>query len=145
LWKMPIDGGAPVRLTDKLSMRASVSPDGRMIAYWEKDAEPNAPWRIAVINFEDGRPVGRFDIPQSEANGNSGLRWSRDGQGVIYIDFRDGVMNLFLQPLAGSAPEQLTKFTKEQFYSFDLARDGRLIFTRGLMTNDIILISDVNK
>jgi serine/threonine protein kinase/Tol biopolymer transport system component/Tfp pilus assembly protein PilF len=145
LWKMPIDGGAPQRLTDKLSMRASISPDGRMIAYWEKDAEPNAPWRISVINFEDGRPVGRFDIPQSEANGNSGLRWSSDGRGVIYIDFRDGVMNLFLQPLAGSAPEQLTKFTKEQFYSFDLARDGRLIFTRGLMTNDIILISDINK
>ncbi len=146
LWKIPIEGGAaPVRLTDKLSVRASISPDGRLVAYWEKDAEPNAPWRIGVINFEDGRPMGSFDIPQSEANGNSVLRWTRDGRGVIYIDFRGGVMNLFLQPLSGGAPEQLTKFTKEQFYSFDLARDGRLIFTRGLMTNDILLISDAGK
>lgn len=142
LWRIPIDGGTPVRLTNKLSVRAMISPDGKMIAFWEKEAEPNAPWRIGVINFEDGQPVSSFDIPQSDANGNSNLRWALDGRGVIYIDFRDGVMNLYLQPLAGGAPEQLTKFTKEQFYSFDLARDGRLIFTRGLMTNDAVLISD---
>jgi serine/threonine protein kinase/Tol biopolymer transport system component/tetratricopeptide (TPR) repeat protein len=142
LWRVPVDGGEAVRLTNKLSMRAMLSPDGKMVAYWEKDAEPNAPWRIGVINFEDGRPVSSFDVPQSAANGNSNLRWAQDGQGVIYIDFRGGVMNLFLQPLAGGVPEQLTKFTKEQFYSFDLARDGRLIFTRGLMTSDVVLISD---
>ena len=87
-------------------------------------------------------------IPRQAIFGNPErtlARISPDGKWLSWVAPRDGVMNLFLQPLAGSAPEQLTQFTKEQFYSFDLARDGRLIFTRGLMTNDIVLISDVNK
>ena len=142
LWKIPIEGGTPVRLTDKLSMRASVSRDGRLIAYWHKEDQPNAPWQISVINAEDGKPVRLFDVPQSDADGNSNIRWTPDGSAFIYIDFRDGVTNLRLQTLDGSPAKQLSNFNKDQFYSFDLARDGSLIFARGLMTNDLILITD---
>ncbi|HEX8141607.1 MAG TPA: protein kinase [Pyrinomonadaceae bacterium] len=142
LWKIPIDGGRPMRLTQKLSMRASISPDGKLIAYWHKDEQPNAPWRIAVINSEDGSPVGQFDVPQSDADGNSNIRWIPDSSAFIYIDFRDGVTNLRLQKLDASPAKQLSNFTKDQFYSFDLARDGHLIFARGLMTSDLVLITD---
>ncbi|HEV2912653.1 MAG TPA: protein kinase [Pyrinomonadaceae bacterium] len=141
-WRIPIDGGTPVHLTDKLSARPSISPDGRMIAYWQKDQEPNAPWRIAIINFEGGPPVNVFDVTQSRANGNSELRWTQDSRGVIYMDFTNSISNLRLQPIDGSPATQLTDQAKDQFYSFDFARDGRLIFARGLTTNDVVLISD---
>ncbi|HEY6186653.1 MAG TPA: protein kinase [Pyrinomonadaceae bacterium] len=142
LWKIPIEGGTPVRLTDKLSMRASISRDGRLIAYWHKEDQPNAPWSIAVISAEDGHLVHLFEVPQSDADGNSNIRWTPDGAAFIYIDFRNGVTNLRLQTLDGSPARQLSNFNKDQFYSFDLARDGSLIFARGLMTNDLILITD---
>jgi Tol biopolymer transport system component len=142
LWRVPIDGGAPIHLTDKLSARPSISPDGRLIAYWQKDQEPNAPWRIAVINFEGGQFVNLFDVPQSRANGNSEIRWTQDSRGVIYMDFRNSISNLRLQPLDGSPATQLTDHAKDQFYSFDFAPDGRLVFARGLTTNDVVLISD---
>jgi len=142
LWRVSIDGGTPLRLTDKHSARPSISPDGRLIAYWQKDQEPNAPWRIAIINAEGGPPVSLFDVPQSRADGNSEIRWTQDGRAVIYMDFRNSISNLREQSLDGGAARQLTDFAKDQFYSFDFARDGRLIFARGLTTNDVVLIND---
>jgi eukaryotic-like serine/threonine-protein kinase len=142
IWKAPIDGGTPVRLTDKIAMRASVSPDGRLIAYWQKEDQPNAPWRIGVTSLEDGRRVALLDVPQSDADGMSNIRWTQDASAVIYTDFRNDVTNLLVQPLDGGPSKRLTNFTKDQFYSFDRAPDGRLIFARGLMTSDLVLITD---
>jgi serine/threonine protein kinase/Tol biopolymer transport system component/Flp pilus assembly protein TadD len=142
IWKAPIDGGTPIRLTEKLSMRASVSPDGRLIAYWQKEDQPSAPWHIGITNLEDGRRIALLDVPQSDADGMSNIRWTQDASAVIYTDFRDDVTNLRVQPLDGGPSKQMTDFTKDQFYSFDLARDGRVIFARGLMTNDLVLMTD---
>ncbi|MDT4955590.1 MAG: eukaryotic-like serine/threonine-protein kinase [Acidobacteriota bacterium] len=142
LWRVSIDGGAPERLTDDLAMRPSISQDGKLIAYWQKEQTPNAPWRIAIVPFEGGAPIKLLDVPQSAANGNSVLHWSQDASAVIYIDLRDGVTNLLSQPLTGGPPKPLTNFNKDQFYAFDLARDGQLILARGLRTNDAVLIND---
>ena len=142
LWRVSINGGAPERLTNDLAMRPSISPDGKLVAYWQKEQTPNAPWRIAVVPFEGGAPAQLLDVPQSAANGNSVLHWSQDGSAVIYIDLRDGVTNLLSQPLTGGPPKPLTNFNKDQFYAFDLSRDGKLILARGLRTNDAILIND---
>jgi Tol biopolymer transport system component len=142
LWRVSIDGGAPERLTDDLAMRPSISQDGKLIAYWQKEQTPNAPWRIAIVPFEGGAPIKLLDVPQSAANGNSVLHWSQDASAVIYIDLRDGVTNLLSQPLTGGPPKPLTNFNKDQFYAFDLARDGQLVLARGLRTNDAVLIND---
>jgi Tol biopolymer transport system component len=142
LWRVSIDGGAPERLTNDLSMRPSISPDGKLIAYWQKEQTPNALWHIAIVPFEGGQPLKLLDVPQSAANGNAVLHWSQDANAVIYIDLRNGVTNLLSQPLEGGAPKTLTNFNKDQFYAFDLARDGRLILARGLRTNDAVLIND---
>lgn len=142
LWKVPLEGGTPVRLTDTLSQRPAVSPDGKLVAYWQKDNEPGALWRLAIISLAGGPPLYRFDVPQSPADGNSNIRWTEDNRAVIYTDFRNNVTNLRLQYLDGSEPKQLTDFTKEQFYSFDLAHDGRLLLAQGFTTEDVILITD---
>jgi hypothetical protein len=61
---------------------------------------------------------------------------------VLFIDFRNGVTNLMLQTLDQSPVKQLTKFTKEQFYSFDFSSDGHALLSRGFWTNDVVLISE---
>ena len=142
LWKISIDGGTPERLTSGLMVRPVISPDGKWIACWQKDQTPNAPWRIAIVPFEGGEPQKFLDVRQGSAIGYSVIRWSRDGRALIYIDEQGGVTNLRSQPVDGGPPAALTNFTKDLFYAFDFAPDGRLILARGLSTSDAVLISD---
>jgi hypothetical protein len=68
--------------------------------------------------------------------------WFRGSCLSTTSDFRNGVTNLMLQSFDSSPPKQLTKFTKEQFYSFDFSSDGRVLLSRGFWTNDVVLISE---
>ncbi|HEX8149658.1 MAG TPA: protein kinase [Pyrinomonadaceae bacterium] len=141
LWRVPIEGGTPERLTRDLSMRPSVSPDGRVVAYWHKEEKPGAPWGIALIPAEGGEPRV-FEVPQNEANGMSSIHWTTDARAFVYTDYRDGVTNLRLQPLDGGGPRQITNYAREIFYSFDISRDGRLLLANGLTTSDVVLFKD---
>ena len=142
VWRVPAEGGTPERLTRQLSMRPSVSPDGRLVAYWQKEERPGAPWAIAVVPAEGGEPAHVFEVPQNEANGMSSIHWTTDGRSLVYTDYRDGVTNLRLQPLAGGEARPITNFTREIFYSFDISRDGRLLLANGLTTSDVFILRD---
>ncbi|HEY0172396.1 MAG TPA: protein kinase [Pyrinomonadaceae bacterium] len=142
LWRVPIEGGEPGRLTRDLSMRPSVSPDGRHVAYWHKEERPGAPWGIALINVEGGEPTRVFDVPQNEANGMSSIHWTPDARAFVYTDLRDGVANLRQQPLEAGEPRQITNYAREIFYSFDLSREGRLLLANGTTTSDVVILRD---
>jgi Tol biopolymer transport system component len=113
-----------------------------MVAYWHKDGKPDAPWRILVSSMDGGEPINSFDVPQTLASGNTSLRWTGDGRNIAFIDFRNGVTNIWLQPLTGGAAQKLTDYTNDMIYSFDFGRDGRIVFSRGLRTIDVLLITD---
>jgi len=53
-----------------------------------------------------------------------------------------GVTNLWMQPLDGGPPKQLTNFASESFFALDWSRDGKLVYGRGETTSDAVLISD---
>jgi Tol biopolymer transport system component len=142
LWKMPIEGGTPTRLTTKFSLRPAWSPDGKMIACWQREGTPNSPWRIALIAPDTGQAIKSFDIPQSYAAGESNLHWTPDSRNILFIDFRNGVTNLMSQPLDGGPAKQLTNFTNALIYSFDLSRDSQLVLSRALRTDDVVLITE---
>jgi Tol biopolymer transport system component len=56
---------------------------------------------------------------------------------------RNGVTNLWAQPIDGSAPTQLTNFASERIFSFDFSRDGKQVaLSRGTQTSDVVLISN---
>ncbi|MDQ3804808.1 MAG: LpqB family beta-propeller domain-containing protein [Acidobacteriota bacterium] len=141
LYKIPLEGGDPVRLTRQLSVRPAVSPDGRWVAHWYKGEGPNAPWQIALTPPDGGAPARLFDVPQNEADGNSVIRWTGDSRGVIYTDYLHGVTNLRLQPVEGGPARQITNATREVFYSFDIAPDGRLLLANGLTTSDVVIFN----
>jgi hypothetical protein len=62
VWKVPMEGGDPVRLNDAEAHDPTISPDGKMIAYSYEDPSANPPHGVAIMAFEGGPPLKRFDI-----------------------------------------------------------------------------------
>jgi Tol biopolymer transport system component/DNA-binding winged helix-turn-helix (wHTH) protein len=141
LWKTPIDGGgAPIQLSDKIAAVPRVSPDGRFIACFYR-AQVDEYSKLAVLPFDGGEPVKVFDRPPTTFV-EAGIRWTPDGRALSFIDNRDGVSNVWLQPLDGSPPKQLTNFTSETIFRFAWSPDGKMIVAeRGTETGDIVLIN----
>jgi len=139
LWKVPIDGGEPVQLTDEHSIFPAISPDGKLIAYIYQDERANPKRGLAVVPFEGGRPINRFAFPVAA---KAFIRWTLDGRALAYIDTRNGISNIWSQPLDGGPPKQLTDFKSNQMFWFDWSHDGKqLACVRGVVTTDIVIIS----
>jgi len=138
LWKAPLDGGPPAQLTDRPSYAPVISPDGKLIACNYRN-EAGAPIGMAVIPIEGGPPLKIFDLPGDPFRP---IRWTPDGRALAYIETRDGVSNIWSQPLAGGMPKPLTGFKTQSIYNFAWSRDGRrLALSRGESINDVALIS----
>jgi len=136
VWKVPIIGGETVRLVEARATSPVVSPDGKMIAY--HNFEGRSP-DVTIMPFAGGEAIRKFAIP-----GSSPLRWTRDGAGLLYIDTKAGVSNIWIQPLLGGEPRQLTRFASDQINHFDVSPDGaRLAVDRFQSNADVILIRDV--
>ena len=145
LWKVPAEGGEPEQLTVTRANRPAVSPDGELIAYHFLDPDPDkSRWRIGVVSSEGGPLLKQFDFPPTLTR--RFVRWSPDRQSIAYANSPGGLSDIWLQPLDGSPPKQLTDFKAEHILAFDWSRDGRsLAFVRGVETSDVILIEQGQK
>ncbi len=143
LWKVPIEGGQPVQLTDRLSQWPVVSPDGQRIACWYRQ-QPSSHWQVAIIPINGGEPEKMITLPPT-AETPIPVRWMPDGKGISYVDTRNGVSNVWMMPIEGGEPKQISQFTADQIFWFEWSRDGKqLACSRGRVTTDVVLISDLN-
>ena len=139
LWKVPLDGGTEIKLTDKLTSHAAISPDGKLIACRYRD-EDLSPFKLGLIDFANGQTIKTIDIAPT----NNSLHWTADGRAVLYADTRGGVSNIWSQPIDGSTPKQSTNFKTDLIFAFDISKDGKqLALARGTISNDVVLIADV--
>jgi Tol biopolymer transport system component len=136
LSKVAIDGGEPVPLTDAIVHSCAVSPDSKLLAYERLD-EATKRWRIQVVSLNGGEPVATFDL-QSDWM----MQWTRDGSGILYDKLESGGSEIWMQPLAGGPPRQLTNLKTDTIYWFDYARDGQLLCVRGADVTDIVLFNN---
>jgi len=140
VWKVPTDSGQPVQLTNTRAAKPAVSPDGKMIAYsyLDLDLKPSR-WGIGIISSDGGQRLKRFDFPPTVLDRH--VRWSPDGKSIAFVNSPGGRTDIWLQPLDGSAPKQLTHFKAEQITAFDWSLGGRtLAFVRSVTTSDVVLI-----
>jgi eukaryotic-like serine/threonine-protein kinase len=138
IWKVGIEGGAPVQLTKHASQLPLISPDGRQISYFYLDEQLNNQPRLALIPFEGGEAVKMIDLPRTVQP--IAFSWMPDGRSIAYLDTAAGILNVWSQPVDGSAPKQLTNFKSEFLNSFAVSRDGRIAAYRFSATRDIVLI-----
>jgi Tol biopolymer transport system component len=142
VWKIGIDGGQPVQLTDKQSQGPVFSPDGKQILCWYLEG-PRAQAKLAFLPSEGGEPIKTLPQP----DGTIGVyRWTADGREIIYGVTRGGVTNFWAQPIDGSPSKQLTNFASESIFIFDLSKDGKqIVMSRGTQTSDVVLISNFKR
>ena len=143
IWRVATAGGTPDAISDIAGegglSRISVSPDGKFLTYIYGTVRPMA-WNLAVVPAEGGPPVRHYPVP----GGTSGPRWSPSGRGLQYLVTRDGVTNIWEQPLAGGRPTQLTIFSSGETFDFTWSADyKRLLFARGSVSTDVILIRNL--
>jgi len=147
LWKVSIDGGTPVRITDHVVAVASVSPDGKLIAYtYPESRDPFAPPnRIEVIPIDGGPPIHSFHI-SSSGTVSTVIQWTPDGKSIFYSVNANNVSNIWTQSLDGGPPKQVTDFKDLLITAFAWSTDGKqLVCTRGSLLRDAVLITDVTK
>jgi Tol biopolymer transport system component len=146
LWRVSIDGGDVVQLTNEVSRGHAISPDGERIACYYEDASTQHTERvIAIIPFEGGKPSQTFDIPRDAVPG-AGVHWAHDGTAVTYVVHRNGISNIWHQPVDGGSPTKVTNFKRDRIHSFDWSRDGKyLVCARGVIDNDVVLMENFRR
>jgi serine/threonine protein kinase/Tol biopolymer transport system component len=158
-WKVPVDGGEPVPMfpigpqsgTADGSLRPpifwveAISPDGRWAAGGYRTGEAVTDRTgFALVSMSGTRPWRELKSVAAENPGF--IRFTRDGLALTYVRTERGVSNLWLQPLEGGEPRQLTSFTDQLISGFAWSRDGRgLAVSRGERTADAVMITSEEK
>ena len=139
LFKMSIEGGPAIPVSDKYCGSPRLSPDSRWIATGFRDRVDHC--KIGVISVDSGEPRWASDPPEG-LDWDAQLAWTSDGGEVTYSAIRDGVSNLWSQPLTGGPPKQLTDFNEGLIFSFNWSPDGnQLVLARGSVTDDAVLFT----
>jgi Tol biopolymer transport system component len=138
VWKVPAEGGQPQQLTSSLTNRPIGSPDGKQIAYVYLDEKS---WGIAVRPLATGESLRKHPFPATVSS--RVFRWSPDGQSLAYIATQNGASNVWLQPLDGKSPKQMTNFKSGELMSFAWSRDGQsCAYMHHTATHDVVLLKD---
>jgi Tol biopolymer transport system component len=141
IWKVPIEGGIPVRLTSVAARSPVVSPDGKTIACFLRVEQSSDMWKLAVIPFDGGQPLRVFDGTPALGLLQQIVRWTCDGSALTYIAPSGGTDNIWRQPVAGGKASQLTSFREGHISAFAWSPEGRyLACVHDIRQRDVILI-----
>lgn len=147
LWRVPIDGGpsTPLDLIDSYDVLPS--PSGRKIYYSthavEEGADRNRPDRWVVMSSIDRTQLSAVDIPGDVTSlPGKWVVWAPDESGLDYVVTRNGVSNIWRQPLTEGPRVPITNFNMGQIFSFAWSPDGRwLSLGTGANRSDVVLMS----
>jgi Tol biopolymer transport system component len=138
LFKIPVDGGKPIRLTSGAALDPVWSPTGNVIVYAGRQ-DAFAPL-IAVR--DDGTPVS-FPAVRVPTGGGGRARFLPDGSGLVYLQGETiGAQDFWLVDMTTKRPRQLTRpSSAASINSFDISPDGKhILFDRVVEHSDVVLI-----
>ena len=138
LWKVPLNGGQPVKVRDKDPCR--LSRDGKLFICLHRDPVPDSVAKLLIVEAESGEVARTLDWPK----GTNAVFSSPDGQAVDFIAERDGYWGLWRLALAGGKEQKLTDWQSTQpLWYFAWSNDGRqLAVTRDNHGSDLVLIQN---
>jgi Tol biopolymer transport system component len=145
VFKTPVSGGAPVRVSDRISVGGgpSLSTDGRHAAFGSFDKNGTIVGVIVstVTGTQEGPEIKLEDTFYTSVHG---VRWAPDSRfPLAEVDIRSGSPNLWSGPVTEGGPEkQLTHFTSGVIWDFGWSPDGKYIaLARGVDQSDAVLFT----
>jgi Tol biopolymer transport system component len=133
LFKIPVDGGEPVRLVEGQAVNPIWSPDNTLIVY----AGPFVAAQVELYGVRpDGTPV---DLSRMRVR-QGAYRFLSSGTGLVYVP-RDEE-NFWLLDLATRKQRPLTRLSDQgRLQTFDIRADGKqIVFDRTRQNSNIVLI-----
>ena len=138
IFKISVDGGTPMELAHGTAFSPVASPDGKLIAYGRTDGQgASAKSKIVVQRLEDGAISKEIELPATY-NWHE-LGWTPDGRALAYVhNTTGGTENVYMQPLAGGPPVQLTHFDSEPALvaAYAWSQDGKKFAITRARSND---------
>ncbi len=143
IWRVPLNGGERVQLTDVDSIYPAISPDGKLVAYFIR--EKDKPYRIGIVSIDGGQPVKTLELPET-VKIDAGIAWNKKGNGILFVNTLGTTSNIWTQPTDGAKPTPLTSFQEFQIAAFALHPDSnRLIIARGSRNQNVVLIKNLGR
>jgi eukaryotic-like serine/threonine-protein kinase len=142
VFKLPLAGGAPVRLSDLAAFSPPFpSMDGRHVAF----ASPGKDGKVflAVVSADNGALEAQPTIPDTLDHTSNAVAWAPDNRSMVLSDIRTGTPNIWSLPVLGNVPgRQLTHFPSGQVWAFHYTRDGKSVaMARGNNQSDVVLFT----
>jgi serine/threonine protein kinase/Tol biopolymer transport system component len=143
IFKTPISGGAPVRVSDRISIGNGpfLSIDGRhaLVPSFDKNGTIVGVMVSTVTGAQEGAEMKVGDTLSDSAHG---VRWTPDGRSLAGVDIRSGTPNLWSGIFADGPAKQLTHFTSGVVWDFAWSPDGKYIaLARGTDQSDAVLFT----
>ncbi len=141
LKRVSIEGGSPETILATAQGASEISPDGKSVASLEV-RELDHRLVLNIFSIED-KKTAYHDI---DPRASWPFAFAPDGKSVVFAVREKGVSNLWMQPLDGTAPHQLTHFASERIEKFLFSRDGtKIAMQRGHVESDAVLLRDTSR
>jgi dipeptidyl aminopeptidase/acylaminoacyl peptidase len=134
LFKIPVDGGAPLRLVDGKFVNPIWSPDGRLIVYGGRSV-------VGQVELRGVRPDGSsVDLPPVQVR-PGGYRFLPDGHGLAYLPRIQG-QDFWLLDLTTKESRMIARVENQgALRTFDITPDGKyIVFDRSRQNSNVVLI-----
>src|SRR6202142_285412 len=141
LFKIPLDGGSPVRLASGPALNPVWSPDGKLIVYAGTNVRTFAP---LLAMRPDGTSVKLPEIILRRLGER--VRFSPDGKSLIYMGGLLASQDFWLLDLATTKSRLLTRLQNlAAMRTFDITSDGKQIVFDRLRENSQVVMIDLPK
>jgi len=138
IFKVPVQGGQPVRLTDQVTFNPVWSPDGQRIVFYDASAGG------AVFPLRSVTPdKATLPMPEITYRGDwEGYRFLPDGKSIVVLQGQFRALDFWLINLTTGERRQLTRLKPgSSIRSFDVSPDGKqILFDRIQENSDIVLV-----
>lgn len=140
LWKVPIEGGEPKKISDKTLSYPEFSPTNAnwiLCMYYGQDL--NIKGQPVLISAEDGHIIKQIDYSQTAVTPPG---WMPDGQSLFYVDGGYEGNDVWSQNISDNKRVQLTKLRFKQVGCIEISQDKKVVLSLGSFATNLILIKE---